>query len=147
MDAASQQRSLRNGFELTLLLNRTLILPKFFCGNQVCNLMKRFPKSVKLLDEKLATNYREHMFLKNPLVQDNVRNSVSREIHISFKPGKDETNDSTAIFLTRKYWNAHAWHDERYLDDYENHSVIVVSVSPTVTLDFGQLAKRSIGSF
>ena len=58
--------------------------------------MKRFPKSVKLLDEKLATNYREHMFLKNPLVPYNIRNSVSREIHISFKSGKDETNDSTS---------------------------------------------------
>ena len=147
MDAAAQQRSLRNGFELALLLNRTLILPKFFCGNQVCNIMKRFPKRVKLLDEKLATNYREHMFLKNPLVPENVRNSVSREIHISFKSGKDKTNDSTAIFLTRKHLNAHAWHHERYLDDYENHSMIVVSVSPTVTLDFGQLANRSIGSF
>ena len=109
--------------------------------------MKRFPKSVKLLDEKLATNYGEHMFLKNPLVPYNIRNSVSREIHISFKSGKDETNDSTAIFLTRKHLNAHAWHDERYLDDYEKNTVIVVSVSPTVTLDFGQLSKRSIGSF
>ena len=145
MDAAAQERCLRNGLELALLLNRTLILPKFFCGNQVCNLMKRFPKSVKLLDEKLATNYREHMFLKNPLVPDNVRNSISKEIF--FNSEKDGTNDSTMIFFNQKYLNAHAWHHERYLDDFKNYSVIMVSVSPTLTFDFGQLANRSIGSF
>ena len=109
--------------------------------------MKRFPKSIKLLDEKMAKNYREHMFLENPLVPEKVRNSVSKEIHISFNSMKDETHNGIKIFLSQEHLKAHAWHHERYLDDFENYSVIKVSVSPTLTFDFGQLANRSIGNF
>ena len=144
LDTAAQQRSLKNGFELALLLNRTLILPKFYCENKVCNLMKRFPKSVKLLYEKLGTNYREHMFLENPLVPENVRNSVSKEIHIALEPRKDESGDGVTIALSRKYLNAHVWHQERYLEKFKNYSVIVVSISPALTLGFDQLANVEI---
>ena len=141
---AAQQRSLKNGFELALLLNRTVILPKFLCANKDCNLMKRFPKSVKLLDENLGTNYREHMFLKNPLVPENVRNSVSKEIRIEVEPRKDEDDGGVTIFLSRKYMNAHAWHQERYLEEFKNYSVIVVSISPALTFGFDQLSNVEI---
>ena len=84
------------------------------------------------------------MFLENPLVPENVRNSVSKEIHIAFEPRKDESDDDVTIVLSRKYLNAHAWHQERYLEKLKNYSVVIVSISSALTLGFDQLSNVEI---
>ena len=75
--------------------------------------MARFPGCVRFLDETLGTNYREHMFLQNPLVPETVRKSMTRLISI--------TNNTEL-------------RAETFASKYQEYSVLTVSIEETANL-------------
>ena len=121
-----QLKVLVNAFQLASFLNRTLILPKFICGVEYCNLMGRFPGCVRFLDETLGTNYREHMFLQNPLVPESVRISVTKLISIT-----DNTKRSTEV---KPYLS----NIKIIASKYQEFSVLNVSIEESVNLVFNK---------
>ena len=81
--------------------------------------MGRFPGCVRFLDETLGTNYREHMFLQNPLVPENIRKSVTELISI------------TDNIKTRR-------DVETFASKYQEFSVLMVSIEETLNLVFNR---------
>ena len=82
--------ALDNAIALSMILNKTLILPNFQCpgGRPQCAPQNRCFCSVAErvnivdFDKKLHGNYRESNFLKHPFVPQSVRNSVSPPMYI-----------------------------------------------------------------
>ncbi len=100
-----EKRALENALFLGHILNRIVILPKFFCyrchlftcpqimdGKPHCPAYFYF--DMKLLDEVFGARYREHVFLKNTMVPHSVKSSLSPIIVINFDslalPGSNE---------------------------------------------------------
>ena len=83
----AEEKALKNAFMLGYLLNRTVILPKFFCylcTGEVVQANKKIPMcaanihfSIKVMDNKLKNRYRENMFLLHPKVPKTVKSSIS----------------------------------------------------------------------
>ncbi len=63
-----QLRTLVVGFQIAFWLNRTLIFPKFFWRNRHQNFLGLFGNCIDEFDEHNNLDYRENMFLHNPLV-------------------------------------------------------------------------------
>ena len=86
----AEDKALKNAFLLGFLLNRTVILPKFFCylcSDTVCYQDIRTALcatnihfNIHTLDIHLKNKYREHMFLSHPKVPENVKSSISKQI-------------------------------------------------------------------
>ena len=102
------------------ILNRTIIFPKFLCEKKFCNFHDRFGNRIKNLDDNFELQYREHMFLSNVLVPQEVKNSKSKPINISS--------------------NALAKYDKRFIKEYfsmySNVSVITVLLSKDLHFTF-----------
>ena len=81
--------------------------------------MGRFPGCVRFLDETLGTNYREHMFLQNPLVPENIRKSVTELINIT-------DNNKTRTYA------------ETFASKYQEFSVLMISIEESVNLVFNR---------
>ena len=85
--------ALKAAFLIGHLLNRTVILPAFHCKGKprfVSNVTSRFcPLNsyfyVKSFDAQLSGRYREHVFLRHPLVPETIKNSQSMEVLIETK--------------------------------------------------------------
>ncbi len=90
-----EKRALENALFVGHILNRIVILPKFFCyrchhfkcpqirdGKPHC--ATHLYIDMKLFDEVFGTRYREHVFLKNTIVPNSVKSSLSPIILISF---------------------------------------------------------------
>lgn len=95
-----EKRALRNAFYIGQLLNRTLILPKFFCyscfkkcpsndGKPHCTAQVHF--NIKLLDELFGNQYREHMFLSHKLVPEETKLSQSPIVFIENRSTTSES--------------------------------------------------------
>ena len=121
-----QKKILENGFQLASLLNRTLILPKFFCKDkQLCNYN---PRKIEKLDENIGiNNYREHVFLQHPLVPDQVKNSLTKVLNFKF------LDDGAEAFVVKNMFS-----------EYKNTSVIVVELNQGVTLRFNQTIEHQM---
>ncbi|ELT97152.1 hypothetical protein CAPTEDRAFT_193488 [Capitella teleta] len=72
---AAERSSLVTALTIGLILNRTVILPKFFCAKkaQKCTILQHY--LLRIFDQSFASSYREHTFLLNELVPLTVRNS------------------------------------------------------------------------
>ena len=86
--------ALKTAFILGHILNRIVILPKFFCHGCPKNKcqMKRHNKAMcaahvhynmKMFDRFLKNKYREHVFLQNALVPHSIKTSISDTIFIN----------------------------------------------------------------
>lgn len=81
--------ALANAFLIGHFLNRTVILPKFFCyllrknisHTPMCAAHVHF--KMQDLDNNLKFNYREHMFLQHPKVPSTVKKSISDTIFLN----------------------------------------------------------------
>ena len=103
-----EQRALMNAFLLGHILNRIVILPKFFCswcGSENCTqIPDRRPQcsayvhySIRGLDNVFGRKYREHVFLKNPMVPDSIKRSVSPVIAFKFVPLNPKPDPNTYV--------------------------------------------------
>ncbi|ELU01390.1 hypothetical protein CAPTEDRAFT_211846 [Capitella teleta] len=72
---AAERSSLVTALAIGLILNRTVILPKFVCAKkaQQCTILQHY--LLKIFDQSFGSSYREHTFLLNELVPLTVRNS------------------------------------------------------------------------
>ncbi len=87
-----ERRALVTAFMFAKLMNRTVILPEFHCYGCVppaCKTKEQDPKfrcsayvhfSMKVMDRFLNGFYREHMFLRHPLVPNAIKNSCSPKL-------------------------------------------------------------------
>ena len=73
LDKVDQMKALQSGFQISNLLNRTIILPKFLCKQKFCNFHDLYREKIKLLDDYFGQKYREHMFLQHPLVPQKIK--------------------------------------------------------------------------
>jgi hypothetical protein len=78
--AIDQLKSLARAFEIGYLLNRTVILPKFYLKKKECPLLRIV--SMASLDKVFGDAYREHSFLLHPLVPDAVKRSSHGPVKI-----------------------------------------------------------------
>ena len=70
-----QLETLKMAIIISKILNRTLILPKFYCeSNQECALNSLL--KVELFDRAFGPQYREHSFMTHPLVPQSVKKSI-----------------------------------------------------------------------
>ncbi|ELT97963.1 hypothetical protein CAPTEDRAFT_218172 [Capitella teleta] len=94
MDAVQiemHNRALKNALYISQLLNRTLIVPHFRCCDcrlQRCDLPRHRCSLLSVLrlktfDKYFRDEYREHSFLKHPLVPSSIHQSVSPFINVS----------------------------------------------------------------
>ena len=121
-----QQEILENGFQLASLLNRTLILPKFFCKDkQPCNYN---PQKINKLDKNIGTNnYREHVFLQHPLVPNQVKNSLSGVLNFKFISNRPKASVVEKMFY-----------------EYRNTSVIMVELNQRVKFRFNSTIENQM---
>jgi hypothetical protein len=70
----ANMEALKTGLAIGRILNRTLILPKFFCENKMCGL--NFFLKVRNFDESFGGQYREYSFLTHELVPESIKSSV-----------------------------------------------------------------------
>ena len=120
LSKSEQQKVLENGFQLSEILNRTIIFPKFLCEKRFCNFHDLFGNRIKHLDDNFEFQYREHMFLSNILVPEQVKNSRTLPINISSKAiSKYEKNSI-----------------KEYFSMYSNVSVIMVLLSNDLHFTF-----------
>ena len=87
-----EEQALRNAFIIGHILNRIVILPKFFCykckdgcqrNTQSPTCAAHFHFEINSLDHYLENRYREHMFLQNRLVPNSVKNSSSELVYLT----------------------------------------------------------------
>lgn len=101
---SEQKATLANALAISILLNRTLILPVFHCGELFCPLNSLF-HMVKF-DKTFSSLYREHSFLTHPLVPDIIKNSNSSIItintNITSLPLYAKINNDDVIFTPAK---------------------------------------------
>ena len=83
-----EHRALHNAFVIGHILNRIVILPKFYCykchygcKRPACAAHVHF--NIKSLDQFLGNQYREHVFLHNHLVPDSINNFISDYIYLT----------------------------------------------------------------
>ena len=121
-----QARALKNGLQLAWALNRTLILPKFYCDKGYCNFLDIFGYCISILDEMVEVSYREHMFLKNHLVPEKVRTHSTEVLDISVGTTEDKRvlENFSDVFLE--------------LSPVASYSVISVSMPHKVIFNFHQ---------
>ena len=67
--------ALKSGLAMAHVLNRTLVLPKFYCKKQKESPLNSFLK-IRFFDKSFAGVYREHSFLTHKLVPESVKRSV-----------------------------------------------------------------------
>ncbi len=74
---AFEDESLRDALAFGHVLNRTVILPKFFCRNVqwACSIYSRY--NFLIFDNKFKEKYREHVFLMHPKVPKQIKESQS----------------------------------------------------------------------
>ena len=83
----AEEKALKNAFLLGYILNRTVILPKFFCylcRQEVVTAKRNIPMcaanihfNINIMDKYLTDKYRENMFLSHPKVPIIVKSSIS----------------------------------------------------------------------
>ena len=83
----AEEKALKNAFILGYILNRTVILPKFFCylcEQEVVNAKRTVPMcaanihfNMNIMDKHFKDKYRENMFLSHPKVPIIVKSSIS----------------------------------------------------------------------
>ena len=71
----NEKAALKSGLAISQVLNRTLVLPKFYCDHQAECPLNSFLK-VRFFDKSFAGVYREHSFLTHKLVPESVKSSV-----------------------------------------------------------------------
>ena len=72
-----QVSGLRTALSIGSLLNRTVILPKFYCGTKAFQCPLNSLVHIRTLDTFFSKQYRESSFLQHPRVPDTVKQSVS----------------------------------------------------------------------
>ena len=86
--------ALKTAFILGHILNRIVILPKFFCHGcpkDKCQMKRHFKAlcaahvhyNMRMFDTFLRNKYREHVFLQNALVPHVVKTSISKTMYIN----------------------------------------------------------------
>lgn len=81
-------RSLRSALALALILNRTLILPRFHCDSSVwCSFLSHY--RLTTFDKYFRGLYREHSFLAHPKVPAHVRQSLSTKYFIATRRAQE----------------------------------------------------------
>ncbi len=115
-----QHEALENAFMIGEMLDRIVILPKFYCGTCIsepcldslqesrCSALAFYDMSI--LDKAFPGKYREHVFLKHPKVPPKIKNSISEPLLIHtkflnrshFKPNKNRT-DVTHTFESKHF--------------------------------------------
>ena len=118
-----QARALKNGLQMAWALNRTLILPKFYCDKGYCNFLDIFGYCISVLDEMVEVTYREHMFLGSHLVPVNVRASSTGVLDISGKTTDRKVQKDFSDLV-------------KMLSPFRNYSVICVSMPHHVIFNF-----------
>ena len=121
-----QVTALKNGLQLAWALNRTLILPKFYCEKGYCNFLDIFGYCISILDEMFEVTYREHMFLKNHLVPQKVRAHTTEVLDISVGTTADRRILQNFSDLLQE------------LSPFGNYSVICISMPHKVIFNFNQ---------
>ncbi len=107
-DKKQEHRALENAFFLGHILNRIVILPKFFCYNcseKICpqpgderpHCSAYVHYSIRGLDKVFKGKYREHVFLKNALAPDSIKKSVSPVIVFKFVPLNQRPDPNTHV--------------------------------------------------
>ena len=98
---STQLTTLKTALILSVILSRTLILPKFQCRNVKSGVMTECPlNSIANIESfEKAFSYREHSFLTHPLVPNVIKSSV---VHVTFntmeKPHTDREKESHSVF-------------------------------------------------
>ena len=112
--ATEEKLSLITALTLGKILNRVVILPKFHCSSGckskaclredgLCAFYAHF--HVERFNRYFANLYREHSFLSHSKVPENVKKSISPEIHVIEKKLEDKlsmTSNATVVFNKRK---------------------------------------------
>ena len=89
--------ALKNAFVIGFILNRTVILPRFHCGDTWCPLNSKL--YISNFDRVFSDGYRENSFLKHPLVPSTIKGGISQYIYQIQSPQNeyvDITNETKA---------------------------------------------------
>ena len=121
LDKVDQMKALQSGFQISNLLNRTIILPKFLCKQKFCNFHDLYREKIKLLDDYFGQKYREHMFLRHPLVPQKIKKTKHLFVNIS-----------TPLFSSKTAKNS----IEEKLSVYANVLVFSVYISKDINFNF-----------
>jgi len=78
-----QMSALRTALTVGYLLNRTLILPRFYCGTKALQCPLNSIIHIKTFDAYFSGQYRENSFLQHPQVPDVVKQSLSDQPIVS----------------------------------------------------------------
>ena len=131
-----ETETLKSALVLAAKLNRILILPSFHCCNCFpykkcfppryrCNLLSVLKLS--LFDWVFEENYREHSFLKNPIVPTTVKQSISPTLLFNnILYTSKQFNQSSVIAYNPRNFTKSPSLDEanEWLEKYERYSVI-----------------------
>ena len=126
-----QATGLKNGLQLAWALNRTLILPTFYCEKGYCNFLDIFGRCISILDEMDEVTYREHMFLENPIVPEKVRTHTTDVVNISDKAGARTVKEDISDLLEELY-------------PFRNYSIINVSMPHNILFSFNYELTRHL---
>ena len=104
----AEMKALKNAFLLGYILNRTVILPKFFCylcKEEVVTNKETIPMcaanihfNINTMDKYLKDKYRENMFLLHPKVPDIVKSFISRTVLFETKFYIEKLNKQSRKF-------------------------------------------------
>ncbi len=107
-----EEAALKNAFVLAHLLNRIVILPRFFCYwcKAYCPVSFKFPLcptnthfNITALDRIFRGKYREHVFLRHKKVPTEVKMSVTKPIFLNTSSMNMMGYDHTFEALNPKY--------------------------------------------
>lgn len=116
-----EKKALINALAIGLILNRTVILPKFTCSKAACTILDKL--KMRVFDHNFGTYYREHTFLSHPKVPEAIRNSQSCIIVIN----SDEPKNKTCEVYTPKNHEEGATSGE-ISQWFANHTEAVLNV-------------------
>ena len=138
----AEEKALKNAFMLGYILNRTVIMPKFFCylcEKEVVNDIRTMPMcaanihfDINTMAISLKDKYRENMFLSHPKVPIIVKSSISETVLFKTKFYSEEIhqqsiniNDIDTYFMLQDediYFNIEDI--VNHLTSLQNYSVI-----------------------
>ena len=124
-----EERALHNALIIGYILNRFVILPNFYCyisrhgikrisDRPECAAQLHF--NIKSLNTFLANQYREHMFLQNPLVPDYIKKSLSKFIYVNPHNGTKPEQASSTLGPTNQFLKPYDKHGSYNVGEFRN---------------------------
>lgn len=126
--AALERNALRNALAIGRILRRSVILPTFTCVKSAmvdtrCPLNERF--RISDFDKRFAGEYREHVFLNNPLVPDSVKGSLSHAYTIRARLSDTDGNQRRFVRRPADTELGASEHEIRKWFEHEKKRVLV----------------------